>query len=322
MADALPLKVRILLRNSYDPPTSHLQQSRTNLSSSLGIPVSLTIPWKPLIQTFSPPTGPDVEATATATSVLDLIIHTLVSIRDHLEDEEWGYAFLEKCAGGRLELSVLAGDKQTGLEWVDGVLRLGVANDVFSGEGARRVSACVRSLGEVEGGEEFEHVPPLAGCPIAPAAPTASSGILPPGGLPVGPERMPALQSLPPPSVLFSKPPYILYILITRASISVNGNHEPSLRLLSEYLSKWARPNTNDTRNPPFCKVELRESYLRDGVRDLLVLEPYDQRWACWMDMRPAVALAFVEGVLGYVRDGGEGGRVVVYRRERAFVRG
>jgi hypothetical protein len=60
--------------------------------------------------------------------------------------------------------------------------------------------------------------------------------------------RLPVLDALPRPSELFKlSGPYILIFEERVPHIVVQCSHEPSLELLAGYLSKWGKPNPNDS---------------------------------------------------------------------------
>jgi hypothetical protein len=63
-------------------------------------------------------------------------------------------------------------------------------------------------------------------------------------------ERLPSLATLPRPEILFQQTtPYLLHITKGGAgNVTVSGTHEPSLRLLAEYLQKWIKTDPQDVR--------------------------------------------------------------------------
>jgi hypothetical protein len=69
------------------------------------------------------------------------------------------------------------------------------------------------------------------------------------------PDILPSLHTLPRPDLLFNATtPYLMQISHSGASsITVFGSHEPSLRLLSEYLQRWIKVDPQDVRKvcPP-----------------------------------------------------------------------
>ncbi|KAK0452296.1 hypothetical protein EV421DRAFT_1898047 [Armillaria borealis] len=110
------------------------------------------------------------------------------------------------------------------------------------------------------------------------------------------PEHLPALSSLPPPSDLFtSTAPYILTIFLhDRPEIqrlTVQCSHEPTLKLLKEYLEKWAESHS--------MKLSPIESKVCPRIIDTLVVKP-STLWDRYDKVNPAIILAFVEGVVGY----------------------
>lgn len=64
------------------------------------------------------------------------------------------------------------------------------------------------------------------------------------------PDSLPALQTLPRPDILFQTlTPYLIQVSSVGANkITVTGSHEPSLRLLAEYLQRWVKHDPQDVR--------------------------------------------------------------------------
>lgn len=92
-------------------------------------------------------------------------------------------------------------------------------------------------------------------------------------------DAMPCLQTLPRPEILFQKTiPYLMHVSATGTNkITVNGTHEPSLRLLAEYLTRWIKTDPQDVRKvrslplfkwrpPPTPKADTSSSDQIAGV--------------------------------------------------------
>ena len=59
---------------------------------------------------------------------------------------------------------------------------------------------------------------------------------------------MPSVTSLARPELLFaSQAPYYMILQVMHNGISIQGSHQPSLQLLKEYFSKYARVDRNDS---------------------------------------------------------------------------
>ena len=144
------------------------------------------------------------------------------------------------------------------------------------------------------------------------------------------PTTFPTLTSLPRPDLLFSStPPYLIHIRFLPSSYStpnsyqqgplskihVSATHPPSLQLLHDYFRRWTRRDPNASTDVsrgeiPMVNYTLFSSVLGPGaVIDTLVIEPWSQIGARRGDGYVASVvqvLAFVEGVLGYKRVGGD----------------
>lgn len=64
------------------------------------------------------------------------------------------------------------------------------------------------------------------------------------------PDTLPSLHTLPRPDLLFNTTtPYLMQISYSGANgVTIFGSHEPSLRLLSEYLQRWIKVDPQDVR--------------------------------------------------------------------------
>lgn len=123
--------------------------------------------------------------------------------------------------------------------------------------------------------------------------------------------ELPTLDRLPRPELLFqSQTPYHLIVKIVHNAIHIYSSHQPSLELLSAYLTKYARNIDNPGIRQPIVRCELQASFWGYGaLYDCLVVKPGDVRGSArWEDINPVLVLAFVEGVLGYRAVGEEEG--------------
>ncbi|KAK7022928.1 hypothetical protein VNI00_016818 [Paramarasmius palmivorus] len=112
-------------------------------------------------------------------------------------------------------------------------------------------------------------------------------------------ERLPTVNALARPNELFlSTAPHILMVHYRTDKITVECSHQPSLELLSNYLTKWNKTNPNDSARRPYYKYTLLESDFSFGVIDTLEIEPNMPRHV--RPLNTTIVLAFIEGVLGY----------------------
>jgi hypothetical protein len=132
-------------------------------------------------------------------------------------------------------------------------------------------------------------------------------------------EVLPRFDSLPRPEELFRT--IIPYVLILRAysgSVVIRGTHQPSLELISDYFSRHAKTDQNDTRKVPLVKVELKASQFGMGVSyDSLHIEPLNER-KTWVEINEALFMSFIQGILGYELVSSEGS-IYVYKRDTPY---
>lgn len=123
--------------------------------------------------------------------------------------------------------------------------------------------------------------------------------------------ELPNLESLPRPEILFSsQTPYHLMVKIVHNGNHIYCSHQGSLELLSAYLNKYVRNIDNPSIKLSIVKAKLEASHWGYGaLYDCPIISPGDVRGSTtWEDINPVLILAFVEGVLGYMPVGDEGG--------------
>jgi hypothetical protein len=71
------------------------------------------------------------------------------------------------------------------------------------------------------------------------------------------PDILPSLHTLPRPDLLFTATtPYLMQISYSGGNgVTIFGSHEPSLRLLSEYLQRWIKVDPQDVRKACYLLV-------------------------------------------------------------------
>jgi hypothetical protein len=87
-----------------------------------------------------------------------------------------------------------------------------------------------------------------------------------------GPDVLPTIETLSRPDILFrSLTPYLLNVTLYGTNkLVVQGTHEPSLQLLSDYLQRWMKRDHRDVRKvsptyPLLCLSYLKSSPLLHG---------------------------------------------------------
>jgi hypothetical protein len=115
----------------------------------------------------------------------------------------------------------------------------------------------------------------------------------------VATDRLPDINILERPEDLCAKAPYHMIFKASDRHMVVECSHQPSLELLSKYLKKWAKANSNFTHRPPQAEVALRGSVFGlSTMWDRIDIEP--QHHDNWTKLNPTLILCFAESVLGY----------------------
>jgi hypothetical protein len=163
-------------------------------------------------------------------------------------------------------------------------------------------------------------------------------------------DTLPSANELPAPEDLFSGPPYILTLSLSKTSITIQGTHSTSLSLIKDYFEKYTPRNPNDARNvgellavqaaslsltslcfliradyssqPPYLRYILIPSYVLTpklpDICDTLIIERYVENWH-WLQLNPAPFMTFIEGVMGYERTRHDG-YLTTYTRRKPFL--
>ncbi len=156
---------------------------------------------------------------------------------------------------------------------------------------------------------------------------------------------LPTLASLSRPDLLFQhSTPYIIHVRHERNRqwnshpsggstiqlpdrIIIQSTHEPSLKLMHDYFSKWTRSDPQTREKIPVMRHTLSPSCLVPGTSyDTLIIEPFSQVSArSGSVLNTALYLAFIESMLGYELSSrgsanGNSGEFWELRRMTAFV--
>lgn len=154
----------------------------------------------------------------------------------------------------------------------------------------------------------------------------------------------PKIESLPRPDHLLSQSrPYIIHMWIERNQqhvlamnansslknlpyrITIQSTHEPSLKLIHDYFTKWTRFDSHTRDKVPLMRHTLHPSAIGHNYHDTLVVEPFSQgSGRSGSALNPALYQSFIENVLGYdvvdrSTSDGHIGAGWEFRRSRAF---
>ncbi|KAK1826370.1 hypothetical protein QBC39DRAFT_22606 [Podospora conica] len=335
-SSSLPIKLKLALRDHWDPPTSPLRTTLTTLTTLLGHRILLAPEW-PLLHASLSPLYPDkTNLVLTLASLVQTLARSLSEVLDSPANETWTETLLERIsqsgAGGlRITLDVGAA---VGVTWSSAPGRTGFVLTVPGREAVVRpegMGAVMRG-GLVACFEETETVVPVtergadewADVEVDTATgrvdvvetkkqPPPTAGAPPPAV-----EFLPNVQSLPRPDELFLRAPYYLTVTAGHDGVEIHGSHSPSLKVVAEYFKKWCRVNHYDSTAPPAVQVTLSQSpFGLNEMFDRLSVSTKDTRYNSQFQVTAPMIVAFVEGVLGYELISDRGGWN--FKRETEF---
>ncbi|KAG8807219.1 hypothetical protein FRC17_004591 [Serendipita sp. 399] len=313
----LPLQVRVGLRDSFDAPDAPIKQALNSLNGTLGYSISLEIAWVDLWQDLSAKYDDKTTFVPSVTAAITLFLQRLENLLE--SSESFQEAFLEKMERTRKALFVQIHDKTVPkFEIVRGELLTLFLPKAGASE-LRSVSSRI--------GEDIEQAF------VQKAKPTSDEGAealqddfvdIVPVSRPAGSQRAPKVLSLPsidtlarPENLFSSILPYTLIVRHTGEGIEIEGSHQPTLQLIHDYFTKYARKNLNDTRQIPHFLTNFVQSAWGSGTyHDAVRISREDNR-ASWVRVQITPVLAFVEGVCGYELHSSDG--AWVFRRYEPF---
>ncbi|KIX00629.1 uncharacterized protein Z518_09694 [Rhinocladiella mackenziei CBS 650.93] len=318
-----PLQIRKDIRDVYDKDDTPVQKSFKKLAQILGYPVSCNVEWLFIWAEL----GSGYADRATFVPEVARVVETWAdTLSQRLEDnrfESWTEEFLSKVEPVKavnlvLEVSSFARPK-TSWSTVDCAFTLWLpkkatyqAASVGSGFETDfenlfedlKTSTCIEetrsSSRDYEGWSNIESTADssLRACDVDPEV--------------VEPDMLPALQTIPRPDVLFQTlTPYLMQVLSSGTNqVTVTATHEPSLKLLADYLQRWIKNDPEDVRKIPYLRIKLVVSNFGLGLfYDSLTIEPFDHHQRR-IRVNVVLILAFIQGVLGYqpIHETSEGG--------------
>ncbi|KAK6503865.1 hypothetical protein TWF481_008868 [Arthrobotrys musiformis] len=345
----LPVKVRMGVRDLWEPAGSPLNQAINAISSNIGKQIEIVVDWGMLWTVFGhqhPDPGTFIPYFEEAAKIWAACLQERL---DNDTLESWTDELLEKvkAAGGsyiKLEIGVSddiygSGRPETlwdgslerlkilfpkkGEKVFENVLQAGFAGDfehLFNEKAAPAAKTGVATL-PIGGGadpaatpvddDSWSVVPPTA-VPVSAPVPTTGTQLQPT----YAPERLPSLQSLGRPEALFeTSTPYLIYVRkYGDKELHIEGSHQGSLTLLCEYFQKWVRKDRNYNGNV----VEFEKQTSLFGVNS-----GFDYvKITCnrWELLNPTPFLAFIEIVLKYRLVEASSGVTWFYRRDHAIL--
>ncbi|KAK2590943.1 hypothetical protein QQS21_011362 [Conoideocrella luteorostrata] len=313
---SLPLKIRLAVRQHWEPVSSPANTAIQNAQSTLGRTISCTPDWAILHNSISAHYTDLSQLVSDATSFIQSWAR---AFQDVLEDGQSGEAFcdklieaLERSAVSTVHLLVeVASSSTPSTKWdqqrTSFVLFLPKGEPPHDPAGAvpafrkqivsafdERQPSSVVDAADREDWADVS-VPRINASTSAPATAAAVPVV------DAEPAYLPDVNLLPRPDELLLRPPYHLHI--TQGScIKIECSHSPSLSFLEAYFKKWCRTNNRRTDRPPMVQITLGQSPFGLGpLHDVLTLEYPSGHYS---GMTPVlsipVVLHLVESVLGY----------------------
>jgi len=325
MAQQLPLKLRVDIRDLWDGSSSAVKKSVAALTETLGQEITPEVEWQAL---WSETGDKFPQKDTFVPNVVMIVTAWNERLLSRLENDiyaRWTEQLLEALSESKNKVVKLhvqpsgpTPDRPT-TEWnpkaSSFVIKVPKAppsslsavtssfeNDFEKFFGAKPKEEAWAHVVQTETGS------PAVLSPAAVAAPIVSPVV----------ERLPTLEMLQrPEELLRTLSPHILIVDVkfNNGMIVVQCSHQASLELLAGYLQKWGRKNPHSSRWPNMLKVEMVDSDYAFGVQDSLLIHHADDR----RTINPTIVLAFVEGILGYKMVHTSGG-YWVYRLEKKFV--
>ncbi|KAI0542510.1 hypothetical protein GGR58DRAFT_452633 [Xylaria digitata] len=332
----LPIKVQVGIRDSWDNQDVPVQKAIKNLKEVIGVGVSVNPEWPLLfteLDSFYPDKATLVPSVAAA---VEAFCTALTTFADDEANGEWADTLLEQTEG-RVRFSLeVSKTRDIGLIWSNQrrsfiialpksvmpsksyMLSFFTGNllKIFDEKPNHSTSSNTQSasiddwadvaLDNKTGNAAVIEIPQRHA--VAQESPTF--------------DIIPDIDTVARPDELLLKPPYHLTVRDYSSSTTVvQCSHSPTLQFLSNYLTKWARTNHNNTRKPPLAEIKLQQSAFGLGVAYDRLTVTADTRYTA-QEISPTILLALIESVLGYKTVSNDGSfwtfrRDVEFRKSR-----
>ncbi|OCT52910.1 hypothetical protein CLCR_10326 [Cladophialophora carrionii] len=315
MSHQLPLQVRKDIRDVFEKDTSAVQGSLQQLARVIGYPVSCEPEWHMLWPELEPAYPDTAIFVPSVAKVIEAWSDSLVKRLEDDSFEAWTEVLLEKLSPvKRVKLSIQVADEaRVKTIWVED-------RCTFIVTLPKKASSHAWNSASSAFAEDLETLFEPSKSPDAVQstqshddddwAELTSNGdskslnirTRPDDQPPQMLKDLPSLQTLPRPEILFQTTlPYLIHVVSHNTSkVTVSGTHEPSLRLLAEYLQRWIKTDPQDIRKIPYWRITMHESKLGLGMfHDSLTIEPFDHHQRNTV-VNVSLILAFIQGILGY----------------------
>ncbi|KAF2972062.1 hypothetical protein GQX73_g1622 [Xylaria multiplex] len=306
--------VQVGIRDSWDNQDAPVQKAIKNLKEVIGVGVSVNPEWPLLfteLDSFYPDKATLVPSVAT---VVEACCTALATFADDDANGEWADTLLEQTEGRvRFALEIFK-TRDIGLIWSNQrrSFVIGLPKSVMPSK-SYMLSFFTGNLLKIFDEKPNHSTPPNTQptsiddwADVALDNKTGNAAVIEiPQRHAVARESptfdiIPDIETVARPDELLLKPPYHLTVRDYNSStIVVQCSHSPTLQFLSDYLTKWARTNHNNTRKPPLAEIKLQQSAFGLGVAYDRLTVTADTRYTA-QEISPTILLALIEGVLGY----------------------
>ncbi|KAL1837816.1 hypothetical protein VTJ49DRAFT_3381 [Mycothermus thermophilus] len=318
MADKLPLKAKLGIREHWTKEDSPVQQALRGLQELLGHEVVIDPEWPLIVATLDPLYQDKTNLVAVVAGCVQAWAKSMAELLDNSANETWTEQVLEKVSVRLRAFVEVSSSDQASTSWSeerDGfvislpkktVVQPAQLFPVFQGgllvcfdkpkqpqPLAERDWEGVEVVDDATGEAEvvIREGPPA---PSSKPAPTTRSNKV---------EFLPNVASLPRPDELLLRPPYHLTLSHAGDRIELQCSHSPTLKVLAEYLKKWCRTNHNDSRNPPAVEIQLHQSAFGLGeMFDRMTMSTGRHGYGSPnpFTITFPMVVSLIEGVLGY----------------------
>ncbi|KAH7147002.1 hypothetical protein B0J13DRAFT_500867 [Dactylonectria estremocensis] len=310
---ALPVRVRMAIRDHWDSPDCMLQRNLAWFRSRHNFDVSVSMPWSTMVKVHEGFYSDREEATR---ALANCVASWTQALRDLLESGmEDGLAEGLKSRGKIDAYPEMGESSKPSTTWSKDrdAFIIHLPNEIMPPT-SELVSIFQNQIPAV-----FQPTHHLTSSAPAQAEGSGTVGVsrgfyndaamaLSPTDLPphtAGPTitKIPNVNDLPKPDQLLAKPPYYLILYAgVRTKVEVECSHTQTLVFLSEYLKQWCKANHDSPDKHVVVDVNLHPAAFGSGLQyDRLTLAVDDEDRSPFL-VTPSVILALVEGVLGYSR--------------------
>ncbi|KAI5919418.1 hypothetical protein F4810DRAFT_503404 [Camillea tinctor] len=321
----LPLRVQVGLRDFWDSDDAPVQKARASIKKLVGVDVDIESEWHLLLADLDPYYPDKSTFVPSIATCVQAWCESLSNVVNDEANEEWSDLLIERIKGHLRVFLTISTNDQLALSWsnertgfllalprgpisssiqMEAVFKAALL-DCFA-EKATQIMADTDDWADVSVDKTGK--PNVAGYENTQPSKVSRQEF----------DTLPHISLLPRPDDLLMNPPYHLVVYSSQSLVEVYCSHSPTLQLLSEYLEKWCRVDSQKVNRPPSVEIKLHQSAFGLG--------PIFDRLTFWsrnkdlVSVSPMIVLSLVEGVLGYKNVSVEN-TSWVFRRDVGFKR-